>query len=125
MPVPFQLAGSNPEAWVKCKNDFMDRALGAWRRYATNLTDDNIEMKAALDPFYISGRWPHMRRGSTWVARKVAPQLGINRPLEELSGYRTPIDRLYMVGAALHPADAVMAGSGYNAWQVIREDLQL
>lgn len=125
MPVPFQLKGRTPEDWVVLKNGLMESVLGIWRRYATNLTDANIEMKVAIDPFYVSGRWPNMRRGSVWVARKTLSQMGANRPIEELSGYRTPIERLYQIGAATHPADAVMAGSGRNAWQVIKEDLKL
>jgi phytoene dehydrogenase-like protein len=125
MPVPFQLKGKKPEDWIKLKNGFMDSALKFWRRYATNLTDENIEMRVAMDPFYISGRWPNMRRGSVWVARKIVTQMGENRPIEQLSGYRTPIGGLYQVGVATHPADAVIAGSGRNAWQVIREDLKL
>ncbi|HTN73381.1 MAG TPA: NAD(P)/FAD-dependent oxidoreductase [Methylomirabilota bacterium] len=125
MPVPFQLKGKRPEDWVKLKNSFMESVLKIWRQYATNLTDDNIEMKVAMDPFYVSGRWPNMRRGSVWVARKIARQMGANRPIEELSGYRTPIEGLYQVGVATHPADAVIAGSGRNAWQVMKQDLKL
>jgi len=125
MPVPFQLKGKQPEDWVKLKNGFMKSVLTIWQRYATNLTDDNIEMKVAMDPFYISGRWPHMRCGSVWVARKIAGQMGANRPVEELSGYRTPIEGLYQIGVATHPADAVIAGSGRNCWQVMKEDFKL
>jgi phytoene dehydrogenase-like protein len=125
LPVPFQLKGKKPEDWIKLKNDFMDSVINIWRRYATNLTDDNIEMKAALDPFYISGRWPHMRRGSVWVARKIAAQMGERRPIEQIADYRTPIHGLYQVGAAMHPADAVIAGSGYNCWQIMKEDFKL
>jgi phytoene dehydrogenase-like protein len=125
MPVPFQLKGKRPEDWVKLKNGFMDSVLKIWRRYATNLTDDNIEMKVAVDPFYLSGRWLNMRSGSVWVARKIAKQMGAQRPIEEISGYRTPIEGLYQVGVATHPADAVIAGSGRNCWQVMKEDLKL
>jgi phytoene dehydrogenase-like protein len=125
MPVPFQLKGKKPEDWVELKNGHMDTVLKIWRRYATNLTDDNIEMKVAMDPYYISGRWPNMRRGSVWVARKSAHQMGPERPLAELADYRTPIEGLYLVGAATHPADAVIAGSGYNCWRVMKEDLKL
>lgn len=125
MPVPFQLKGKKPEDWIKLKNGFMDSILKVWRQYATNLTDENIEMKVAMDPFYMSGRWPNMRRGSVWVARKTATQMGENRPTEQLSGYRTPIAGLYQVGAATHPADAVIAGSGRNCWQVMKEELKL
>jgi phytoene dehydrogenase-like protein len=125
MAVPFQLKGKKTEDWVKLKNGFMDAVLKIWRRYATNLTDENIEMKVAMDPFYISGRWPNMRRGSVWVARKVATQMGEMRPIEQLAGYRTPIEGLYQVGVATHPADAVIAGSGYNCWRIMKQDLNL
>ncbi|MEK6600942.1 MAG: NAD(P)/FAD-dependent oxidoreductase [Candidatus Binatota bacterium] len=125
MPVPFQLKGKRPEDWIKLKNSFMEKVLFEWRKFATNLTDENIQMKVALDPFYISGRWQNMRRGSVWVARKIPGQLGDHRPVPELAQYRTPIDRLYQVGVATHPADAVIGGSGRNAWQIIKEDLKL
>jgi phytoene dehydrogenase-like protein len=125
LPVPFQLKDKQPEDWVKLKNGFMDSVIKTWRGYATNLTDENIEMKVAMDPFYISGRWPNMRRGSVWVARKIATQMGDQRPIEQIADYRTPIQGLYQVGVAMHPADAVIAGSGYNCWQVLKEDLKL
>jgi beta-carotene ketolase (CrtO type) len=125
IPVPFQLKGKKPEDWVKLKNDFMDDVLKLWRRYATNLTEENIEMKVAMDPFYIAGRWPNMRRGSVWVARKIATQMGEYRPIEQLADYRTPIEGLYQVGVATHPAEAVIAGSGYNCWRIMKEDLKL
>ena len=125
VPVPFQLKDRQPEDWVKLKNGFMHSVLETWRRYATNLTDENIEMKVAMDPYYISGRWPNMRRGSVWVARKIATQMGAQRPIEQIADYRTPIQGLYQVGVGMHPADAVIAGSGYNCWQVMKKDLKL
>ena len=125
VPVPFQLRGKQPEDWIKLKNGLMHSVLETWRRYATNLTDDNIEMKVAMDPFYLSGRWPNMRRGSVWVARKIDTQMGEQRPIDQIADYRTPIQGLYQVGAAMHPADAVIAGSGYNCWQVMKDDLKL
>ena len=125
LPVPFQLKGRRPEDWIKLKNSFMDSVIKTWRRYATNFTDENIEMKVAMEPYYISGRWPNMRRGSVWVARKIASQMGEQRPIEQIADYRTPIQGLYQVGVAMHPADAVIAGSGYNCWRIRKEDLKL
>jgi beta-carotene ketolase (CrtO type) len=125
VPVPFQLRGKQPEDWIKLKNGFMHSVLETWRRYATNLTDENIEMKVAMDPYYISGRWPNMRRGSVWVARKIATQMGAQRPIEQIADYRTPIQGLYQVGVGMHPADAVIAGSGYNCWRIMKQDLNL
>jgi phytoene dehydrogenase-like protein len=125
MPVPFALNGKKPEEWVKLKNGFMEKVLKEWRKYATNLTEENILMKVALDPFYLAGRWQNMRQGSVWVARKISSQMGEKRPIPELAQYRTPIEGLYQVGVATHPADAVIAGSGRNAWQIIKEDMKL
>jgi len=125
MPVPYELKGKRAEEWVKLKNSFMEKVLGEWRKYATSLTDENIQMKVALDPFYLSGRWQNMRRGSVWVARKISSQMGENRPIQALANYRTPIEQLYQVGVATHPADAVIGGSGRNAWQIIKDDLKL
>ena len=125
VPVPFELKGKRPEDWVRLKNGFMESILKKWRQYATNLTDENITMKVAMDPFYMSGRWPNMRRGSVWVARKIATQMGEQRPIEQIADYRTPIQGLFQVGVGMHPADAVIAGSGYNCWQVMKEDLKL
>ena len=88
----FNSRASSPEDWVRLKNGFMDSVLKIWRRYATNLTDDNIEMKVAMDPFYIAGRWPNMRRGSVWgCAQDRRTDWARNRPIEELADYRTPI----------------------------------
>jgi phytoene dehydrogenase-like protein len=51
--------------------------------------------------------------------------MGEQRPIEQLAGYRAPIAGLYQVGAAMHPADAVIAGSGYNCWKIMKQDLGL
>jgi phytoene dehydrogenase-like protein len=59
------------------------------------------------------------------VARKIPSQLGTNRPIPELADYRTPIEGLYQIGVATHPANAVTSGSGRNAWQIMKEDLRL
>jgi len=125
MPVPYQLAGRKPEDWVTLKEEFTQRVLSELRHVATNLTDDNIIMKTALDPFYLAGRWQNMRKGSVWVARKTPEQMGVNRPIPDLAHHRTPIQGLYQVGVATHPADAVIAGSGRNAWRILQKDLSL
>jgi phytoene dehydrogenase-like protein len=125
LPVPFQLNGKMPQDWVKLKNGFMDDILKIWRRYATNLTDENIEMKVALDPFYLPAGGPICEPARSGWPAKQRRQMGNHRPVEQIANYRTPIAGLYQVGVAMHPADAVIAGSGYNCWQVMKEELKL
>jgi phytoene dehydrogenase-like protein len=41
------------------------------------------------------------------------------RPLPELSGYKTPIDGLWLCGPAMHPGAGVIGASGYNCARAI------
>src|SRR5437764_419495 len=50
-------------------------------------------------------------------------QWGYNRPFPEASGYRTPIDGLYLCGSACHPGGSIHFGAGYNAANAIVTDL--
>jgi phytoene dehydrogenase-like protein len=44
------------------------------------------------------------------------------RPLPELSGYRTPVDGLYLTGASTHPGGGVFGVSGRSAAGVLLAD---
>ena len=46
-----------------------------------------------------------------------------DRPLRGWSGYRTPIDNLYLCGAGTHPGGEVTGACGHNATHVILETL--
>ena len=98
VPVPFQLKGKRPEDWVKLKNGFMDVVFKAWRRYATNLTDENITMKVAMEPIlHVRALAQHAARFGLGGAQD-ATQMGEQRPIEQIADYRTPIQGLYQVG---------------------------
>jgi phytoene dehydrogenase-like protein len=45
------------------------------------------------------------------------------RPLPELSRYRTPLGGLYLCGAGQHPYGEVSGGPGHNAAHAVLEDL--
>jgi len=47
------------------------------------------------------------------------------RPFVECKPYKTPIKNLYMCGASTHPCGSVGGACGYNAVQVISEELKL
>jgi phytoene dehydrogenase-like protein len=46
------------------------------------------------------------------------------RPLPELARYRTPIEGLYLCGAAMHPGGGIVGAAGYNAAREILRDLK-
>lgn len=46
------------------------------------------------------------------------------RPVVGWSGYRMPVEGLYLCGSAAHPGGGVVGAAGYNAAQVILEDLK-
>lgn len=50
-------------------------------------------------------------------------QLWINRPLPELSKYRTPIKGLYLCGSSTHPGGGVTGLPGYLAARTLLEDI--
>ena len=52
-------------------------------------------------------------------------QWGYNRPFPEASGYRTPVEGLYLCGSGCHPGGSIHFGPGYNAAGVIVADLGL
>ena len=51
-------------------------------------------------------------------------QLLWQRPLEELAHYRTPIQKLYLCGAGMHPWGEVSGAPGHNAAHVVLSDLE-
>jgi len=53
----------------------------------------------------------------------VPSQYLASRPLENWSGYRTPIPDLYLCGAGTHPGGEVTGAPGHNAAHVILGDL--
>ena len=52
-------------------------------------------------------------------------RLWINRPLPELSKYRTPIKNLYLCGSSTHPGGGVTGLPGYLAARTLLEDIGL
>jgi len=52
-------------------------------------------------------------------------RLWINRPLPELSKYRTPVKNLYLCGSSTHPGGGVTGLPGYLAARTLLEDIGL
>jgi phytoene dehydrogenase-like protein len=122
-PAPYRPDGRDPSEWDKIKSDFAEFCIDGWRRYAPNLTPDNILAQAALSPLDMERKLINMRAGAVFMGRMNLAQVEYFRPLPELAEFRTPIDRLYLCGACCHPGGGIIGAAGLIAAETIAEDL--
>lgn len=123
--VPNKPNGSNSiAAWDDVKQEYAERCIAAWQQHAPNLNGAVIDY--AIDtPADIERKLVNMRDGD-WMGGEIALQSMLDkRPLPELAGFSTPVERLYMCGASQHPHGFITFAPGYNALQVIAKDLDL
>lgn len=116
--------GASAADWDAVKHEYAERCIEAWQRHAPNL--DGAVIDHAIDtPADITRKLVNMRDGD-WMGGEISLQSMLDkRPLPELSGFSTPVERLYMCGASQHPHGFITFAPGYNALQVIAKDLDL
>jgi len=102
------------------KQEFAERIIEKWVRYAPNMTRKNIIAQHVYTAREYTQTFPEMRGGDIFMGAFSAEQVMYNH-----FGYRTPIERLYMAGSATHPGGAISGGGGYISAGVIARDLGL
>ncbi|MBI2168419.1 MAG: NAD(P)/FAD-dependent oxidoreductase [Actinobacteria bacterium] len=122
---PFALADGGEGAWDDLGRWYGHKCIEAWRSFAPNLTDDAFLEWSVFTPHDIATKLPNMVRGDWMMGEISLDNMLDERPLPELGQYRTPVNRLYMAGSTQHPHGFITFGPGYNALQVIAEDLGL
>jgi phytoene dehydrogenase-like protein len=115
----------SPREWNRLRDEFIDQALEQWRQYAPNMTRDNVIAVRIYTPYDVLAGHPDMLEGGWSEGSMIASQLGRFRPIPELSGYRTPVQNLYICSSNLHSAGGIGRGSSYNCYKVIAQDLDL
>lgn len=120
---PFDLAGSGAGEWESLGRWYGSRCIEAWRKVAPNLTDDQILDWVPYTPLEIAQKMINMVKGDWMMGEISLDNMLDERPLPELGQYRTPVERLYMAGSTQHPHGFITFGPGYNALQVIADDL--
>lgn len=124
-PAPFALADGGEGAWDEIGRWYGKKCMDAWRRYAPNLTDDAIVDWSVFTPYDISRKLPNMVKGDWMMGEISLDNMLDQRPSPELGQFRTPIEGLYMAGSTQHPHGFITFGPGYNALQVIADDIGL
>jgi len=120
---PFDVNGCGAGEWDSVGRWYGERCMAAWQRFAPNLTEDAYVDWAPFTPLDIERKMPNMVRGDWMMGEISLANMLDQRPLPELGQYRTPIEGLYMGGSTQHPHGFITFGPGYNALQVMAEDL--
>ena len=106
---PYDLADGGPSRWDEIKEAEADRNLDYYRRFISNLTDDNIIMRTTWSPLDMERSSPNsFVNGDMHGAAPFMYQTVGHRPTPDLGQYTVPgAERLYLVGPFMHPGGGV------------------
>ncbi|MEM7784289.1 MAG: NAD(P)/FAD-dependent oxidoreductase [Planctomycetota bacterium] len=115
---PYELKGGLH--WDEIKESFADRCIERLAEYAPNVPNV-IEHRQVLSPLDLE-RVYGLTGGNIFQGAMNLNQLHMMRPLAGWSDHRTPIQGLYLCGAASHPGGGVMGACGKNgAGEMLRD----
>jgi phytoene dehydrogenase-like protein len=107
-------------SWDDIKESFADRCFDVMSEYAPNFKRAVID-RQVLSPVDLERRFG-LTGGNIFQGAMTLHQLFFMRPVAGYADYRTPIEGLYLCGAATHPGGGVMGACGYNAAREMLRD---
>lgn len=116
---PYRLASG--ECWDRVGEDAADRMLAKLAEYAPNVAGA-VNGRLVQTPLWLE-RELGLLRGNVMHLDMSLSQMFTLRPALDVSGYRGPVDRLYLTGASTHPGGGIMGAAGRNAAAVVLRDL--
>ena len=116
--LPFELSHGN---WDTRKQEFTDRVLEDLYRFAPNLREHVLGVHT-ITPLDLE-RTYGITGGNIFHVAMTMEHMFNNRPLPELSDYRTPVEGLYLCSAGTHPGGGVIGAPGHNAARTVIGDL--
>lgn len=122
---PSRLASGGVDAWDQAKEGYADEILEVLRDYAPNMTPDAILARHVISPRDLERKNISMIGGDFSAGELSQDQMGIFRPIHGYGPNRTPIPNLFLCGPSTHPGGSVGGACGYNAANVIAEELGL
>ena len=118
--VPYDPQSGN---WDTLAKAYGDRLIAKLAEYTTGVNLSTIVRRYDYTPRQIEKKIPQMKRGSIKHGAYIMTQMGYSRPNVQCSSNKTPIDNLYVCGASTFPGGMITFGGGYNAANVVAEDL--
>jgi hypothetical protein len=127
--VPSRIIGDQAEtiearAWPEARAPFLDRVLDEVENYAPGFRQLVLAAEAQA-PDDLQAANENLVGGDIGSGSYSLDQQLVFRPLPGWFRYKTPIDRLYISGAATHPGGGVHGAPGANAARVLLADLRL
>lgn len=95
----------------KLREQFADRAIGKLAKQVTNLESAGRK-RVVLSPADLAASNINLVGGDPYSGSCAPSQFFILRPLAGLPHHRTPIDKLYHIGASTHPGPGLHGASG-------------
>jgi phytoene dehydrogenase-like protein len=111
--------------WDEIGKAYGSKIIAKLAEYTTGVDPADIVRRYDYSPKFIEQKIPQMKRGSFKHGAYIVTQMGASRPNIQCSSYKTPIKHLYVNGASTFPGGMVIFGAGYNAANVVAEDLGL
>jgi phytoene dehydrogenase-like protein len=111
-------------AWTpELRERYADRIQARLARHIKNL-DETVVARAVLSPTDLAAANPNLVGGDIYSGALTLDQNFLWRPSGQLPGHRTPIRRLYHIGASTYPGPGLGGGSGTMvAKQLLRRSL--
>lgn len=100
-------------SWDETKSAFAERSIALLDDYAPGFRQQVISVDA-ISPLDLERDFS-LTGGNIFHGAMTLSQLFFLRPVGGWSGYRTPVDGLYLCGAGAHPGGGVIGACGRNA----------
>ncbi len=114
---PYQLAGTT---WDDERTRFAERCFQLLNDYAPNFKRSVVDYRMFTPPD-MEREWG-ITGGNIMQGAMSLSNMFSFRPMAGYSNYRTPVQGLYLCGAAAHPGGGVMGAAGYNAAREMLRD---
>lgn len=115
---PYKLAPGL--SWENERDAFADRCIDVLAEYAPNVKRAIIH-REVLTPVDLEREF-HLTGGNISHGAMTLDQMFNARPVPGFSGYRMPLEGLYLCGSGAHPGGGVMGAAGKNCAGVILKD---
>lgn len=118
---PYDLHNGGAAAWDERKEAIAEGSLAHYRKFYSNLDDDNIIGRLVKSPLDHERDSPtSFLKGDVHGCAPFMYQFVGHRPTPDLGGFRVPgIEHLYLVGPFMHPGGGVFGGGRATAIQMM------